>query len=50
VKVKNKKSDPEQSINLQMEPWIFKQDDLPEQIIPKGLFWREVGTSMTSLP
>ena len=37
VKVKNKASDLEQSINLLKGPWSPTQDYLPEQIIPKGL-------------
>ena len=37
VKVKNKASDLERSINLLKGPWNPTQDDLPEQIIPKGL-------------
>ena len=37
VKVKNKASDQERSINLLKGPWSPRQGDLPEQIIPKGL-------------
>ena len=46
VKVKNKASDLERSINLLKGPRSPTQDDLPEQIIPKGLSLGGDGISM----